>query len=115
MATESTQLPATFRSTHVAFNVTTSAHAERLTPDEAKAMLVAREAGVELWTGSSGPAVWPDRIDDIYHVPNGWYVYSHPGEAYGYTVFIDSSWKAENPHYGKPPPEIISIPLTKRD
>ena len=78
-----------------------------LSPDEAKAILLARAAGIDaVAAGFSGAGFGSqDELTfDIYAMPGGWYVYCHgsPTRADVHT-FVSADWSVSPLTLGPPP------------
>jgi hypothetical protein len=80
------------------------AQTRRLSPDEAKAILVARAAGVDMNSPGGSRGAGPDLTFEVFQTADGWYVYCYGGYAgNGSTVHIDSTWNAGKVTFGPPP------------
>ena len=80
-----------------------------LTADEAKAILVAHAACVDLAGGGNGALGIRPWIYEVFTVPDGWYVCFHFGEIAGEkTAHVNRDWKVNQIIYGNPPPTVIA-------
>ena len=87
--------------------------AASLTPVEAKAIVVARAAGVDLTGGGKGN-VFGSVTFRIYELPNDWYVYCSGGRVgNGRTVHLDRDFKFKAMNAGPPPREISDGATTR--
>ena len=77
-----------------------------LPPDAAKAILIARGAGVDLIGGGSGygAQAYEAIVYEVFRVRGGWFVFCHGGLAgrTGQTVRIDDSWNVVQHIWGPP-------------
>lgn len=83
--------------------------ARALPPDAAKAIIVARSAGVDLSGGGKG-VLGNDgfggtgMVFEVRRVSDGWYVYCHGARTPdGKTAHINSQWDVDGATYGPPP------------
>ena len=78
--------------------------ARALTPDAAKAVMVARAAKVDLHSPGTRRASGPIVHFEVTQATDGWYVYCYGGTAgNGSSVHIDRSWTPGEVFFGPPP------------
>jgi hypothetical protein len=82
-----------------------------LTPEDAKAITIARAAGVVMAAGGGAFGVRGGERDplvfEVFRVQGGRYVYCHGGWSdANCTVFVSDQWEASKPQVGPPPQDV---------
>lgn len=107
------QAPATRPPVSVAHHATYTdrslADAARLSPEDAKLVLIARAMGCDLSGGFKGVMGFTPTVFEIFAVQDGWYVFCHGGMVGdGTTIHISRSWTPGRLSVGSPPVAVTA-------